>query len=299
MANNVQIAQASIDEKGGARGGQAGNQKGQPKGETNVSNWYKGSGPGWEELIRCTNPTLGQQAAALMVKLVNSNLVGYDQGERNTLWFALQKNGWNVDRYIQSGEKTETDCSAFVYTCYCVVLPSLRAHVENVKPGHHANCPACQNLWSVFNKYGSGLFLRYTDASITRTTDHLIVGDMLNRPTKHVVMVVSTNGSIKPITVEPDYSTSNNYASSGGSSYSDNEQINIPGVSNNVKKLAAATKRNDNILKQDDQRKEQFESLANAMATNAPMMGRDILLTSELYNANILKGSQESRKERV
>ena len=77
------------------------------------------------------------------------------------------------------------------------------------------------------------------------------------------------------------------------------EQVNIPGLSNEVKKLASVTRKNDNVLKQDEQRKEQFNSLATMMATNAPMMGREILITAELYDSNILKGDQESKKERV
>ena len=296
----VQIAQASIDEHGNARGGQAGNQKGQPKGETNIKDWYKGSGAGWEELIKCKNPTLGKQAANVMVRIINSNLVGYDQGERNTLWKALKKYDWNVDRYIASGEKTETDCSAFVYTSYCVVLPSLREWME--KKGNSAYCG---NLWSVFNSYGSGLFDRYTSSEYTRTTNYLQVGDLLNVPSKHTVMICSTDGSVKQISTPPDntVTTSSGGSSSGssssGSSNTNYEQVNIPGVSNNVQRLASSSKGKENVLKQDDQRKEQFNTLATAMATNAPMMGRDILMTSELYDSNILKGSQESRKERV
>lgn len=68
---------------------------------------------------------------------------------------------------------------------------------------------------------------------------------------------------------------------------------------NTVNRLASATKERTGVLKQDDARKSEFESMVNAMATDAPQMGREIIITSELYNSNILKGSQESRKERV
>ena len=300
MAKNVQLAQASIDEKGGARGGMSGNQKGQPGGETNIRSWHKGSGSGWEELIKCKNPSLGRQAASIMVRLINSNLVGYDQGERNTLWKALKKNGWSVERYIASGEKTETDCSAFTYTAYCVVLPSLREWME--KKGNSAYCG---NLWDVFKNYGNDLFDRYTDPAYTRTMDYLEVGDMLNVPSKHTVMVCSIDGSVKQITSPPDndsiIQSKSSSSSSSGSSYASNngDLVNILGLSNNVGKLASVSRRNENILKQDEQRKEQFNSLVTAMTNNAPMMGRDILITSELYDSNILKGDQESKKERV
>ena len=35
------------------------------------------------------------------------------------------------------------------------------------------------------------------------------------------------------------------------------------------------------------------------MSSNAPNMGRDVIITSELFDSNILKGNQESTKERV
>lgn len=75
--------------------------------------------------------------------------------------------------------------------------------------------------------------------------------------------------------------------------------LNISGASNNVMRLSSVNRQNDNILKQDDTRKGEFESLVNAMASAAPKMGRDIIITAEMYDANILKGTQESRKERV
>ena len=120
-------------------------------------------------------------------------------------------------------------------------------------------------------------------------------------------MICSTDGSVKQISTPPDNTVttssggggSSRGSSSSGSSNTNYEQVNIPGVSNNVQRLASSSKGKENVLKQDDQRKEQFNALATAMATNAPMMGRDILMTSELYDSNILKGSQESKKERV
>lgn len=69
--------------------------------------------------------------------------------------------------------------------------------------------------------------------------------------------------------------------------------------SNTVLQLSSAGKSKENVLKVSDDRKSEFESLRTSMTNNAPQMGRDILLTSELYDSNILKGSQESKKERT
>lgn len=76
------------------------------------------------------------------------------------------------------------------------------------------------------------------------------------------------------------------------------EVVNIPNVPNKVSMLASAKKSNDNILKCDDSRKAEFESLRNMMTTNSPQMGRDILITSELYDSNILKSISKTKKER-
>ena len=74
---------------------------------------------------------------------------------------------------------------------------------------------------------------------------------------------------------------------------------NISGTSNNVMRLSSANKKDKSVLKQDDSRKQEFESLITLMSSNAPNMGRDVIITSELFDSNILKGNQESTKERV
>lgn len=74
---------------------------------------------------------------------------------------------------------------------------------------------------------------------------------------------------------------------------------NISGTSNNVMRLSSVNKKDKSVLKQDDARKQEFESLITLMSSNAPNMGRDVIITSELFDSNILKGNQESTKERV
>lgn len=285
---NVQIAQASIDENKSARGGQSGDQTG---GETNVRNWYQRSG-GWKELIRCKDESVAKKAADAIVKLTKSNFIGYDQNQRNTLYAALKKNGWSVDKYIESGEPVETDCSAYVYSVYCCFVPSLRSWCDS-----KGNSAYCGNLWSVFSQYGDGLFERYDDYNIINSNEYLKVGDLLNDPSHHTVMVVSTDGSI-PITVAPsnEYTSTSTSRSSSSSNYS-NTTVSS-NSSNTVYRLSAATKPNENVLQQTEMRKSEFESLRNKMTNEAPDMGRDIIHTSELYDTNILKSDQEAKKER-
>ena len=77
------------------------------------------------------------------------------------------------------------------------------------------------------------------------------------------------------------------------------KEQSISGTSNNVMRLSSANKKDKSVLKQDDSRKQEFESLITLMSSNAPNMGRDVIITSELFDSNILKGNQESIKERV
>ena len=113
---SVTICHASIDERGKANSGAAGDQTGR---EVCTRAWY--SKP-WDTMLRYKDASIAKKAAEIAKKLAKSNLVGYDQYQRNTLYQALKKNNWDVDKYIKSGVKTETDCSAFMYACYGIYI---------------------------------------------------------------------------------------------------------------------------------------------------------------------------------
>ena len=229
-----------------------------------------------------------------IIKVTNSHLVGYNQGNRNTFYQALKKYNWNIDSYIASGEKTETDCSAYVYAIYCSLIPSLRGSFEEGRVSGRNNSPACQSSWTAYNRYGNGLFERYTNSDFVNSDAYLKVGDLLNETKHHIVMVVSTEGTV-PSSIPPvnDTYLASVYQSTG------NVEQSISGTSNNVMRLSSANKKDKSVLKQDDSRKQEFESLITLMSSNAPNMGRDVIITSELFDSNILKGNQESIKERV
>lgn len=289
----VKIGQASIGEGGKVSGGQPGDQTGK---ETNIKDWYaKGSnGRGWDEVIRHVDPNVGKQAADVMTKLINSNLVGYDQGDRNTLFNSLKKFNWDVNQYISSGTKSETDCSAFCYTCYCCVVPELR------KSGY---CPNTAGIWDLIHQYAGDKFKRYTEPNMLSTSNYCQVGDIINRRTinrdGHALMVVSTNGTV-PTSAAPvagsDTITTDGYSSNVASSYSN---FTMPSYGpNTVYKLSSTGKYRDNVLNNSGDRKSEFEALRNKMTSEAPQLGRTIIQTSELYDANILKGPQESKTDR-
>lgn len=169
------IVHSSIDENRKARGGKAGDQTGC---EVCTRSWY--SKP-WGMVLRCKNQAIAQKARDIAIKLANSNLVGYDQNERNSLYRELERNGWDVDKYIRSGVKTECDCSSFVYACYCCVLAELRGL---------ANAPTTVTSRSFYSSHGFDVML---SSEYTASARKLREGDLLNKSGSHIVMFAGTN----------------------------------------------------------------------------------------------------------
>lgn len=175
---SVTICHASISENGNAGWdgkSKVGDQTGK---EVCTRLWYDKS---WDIVLRYKDTALAKKAAEIAKKLANSNLVGYDQSQRNTLYQALKKNNWNVDAYIKSGVKTETDCSAFMYAVWCCLIPSMRSD---------SNAPTTSTMRGTFSKYG---FTVYKETKYTRSEQNLLTGDVLVKESTHTVMAI-TNG---------------------------------------------------------------------------------------------------------
>lgn len=146
--------------------------------EVSVGNWCTS---GWNCLIRPKDASIGVQAAAVAVKLANSNLVGYSQGSRGTLKTALAECGWDVDKYIASGKKTCADCSSFVHICYAVVVPSLRS----------VGLCTTDSIPGTFKNHGFTAIYRSVSSE-----SGLITGDLVDNTAAHVEMYISDLGSL-------------------------------------------------------------------------------------------------------
>lgn len=180
------IVHSSISENGtnGWDGkAKAGDQTGK---EVCTRTWYNKP---WDMVLRYPDITISAQARDIAIKLANSNLVGYDQSQRNTLYKELEKNKWDVDKYIKSGIKTESDCSSFVYTVYCCVLPKLRGE---------SNAPRTATMKSFMISKG---FKCYTASDYTSSTNKLVKGDLLNKAGSHVVMFAGNDVDVDTIQV--------------------------------------------------------------------------------------------------
>lgn len=185
------IYHASIGENGKITGGVKGDSTGK---EVCIRSWY--SKP-WNVCLRYKDISVARKVAEIGKKLCLSNLVGYNQAQRNTLYTALSRHNWNVDEYIASGEKTNTDCSAFQYAIWCCVLPEMRST---------SNAPTTSTMVAFFKKYG---FIAYTDKSYLTSEIRLLDGDILVKEGSHTVGVCLKNtiqkskpGAVPGITVK-------------------------------------------------------------------------------------------------
>lgn len=163
----VRVAQASIDERGHAIGGQSGNQTGR---ELNVSNWYQ---HGWTQVIRFKNRKKAEQFAKVAETLANNKCIGYDQSGRATLYNDLSKLNFAYDKL---SAPCETDCSAFAVACLNCI---------GIKANPNANT---SSMWEVCK--ATEEFELLTDSKYLASSDYLQVGDILNRPASHVVIVL-------------------------------------------------------------------------------------------------------------
>ena len=174
---SVQLACASIDERGKISGGKAGNQTGK---ELRIRNWYLHS-KGWR-VLRCSNPEMRKYIAEAMRNAVNNRNIGYDQNQRNTLYRQVQNAGFDP---AKANVACETDCSALVRVA---VLYALR------KCGNGTSIPDfyTANETSILLK--TGLFVDLTDSKYTRKADYLCAGDILVTRTKGHTEVAINNG---------------------------------------------------------------------------------------------------------
>lgn len=182
----MKLVHASISENNNAGwddNAKAGDQTGK---EVCIRSWY--SKP-WDIMLRYPDKSISKKAVAAAVKLANSNLVGYNQSKRNTLYRALKKYNFDVDAYIKSGVKTETDCSAFVYAVFACFIPAMRSD---------DNAPVTSTMRSLYSKWG---FVVHTGAGYL-SGDNIINGDILVNENLHTAIATDgTTGNTTPVNI--------------------------------------------------------------------------------------------------
>lgn len=78
------ISNSGHDENGKAVGGAAGDQTGT---EWQIRSWYNRP---WDCVLRYPDLKVGALIAELAIEAANNNNIGYDQGNRDSFWAALQ-----------------------------------------------------------------------------------------------------------------------------------------------------------------------------------------------------------------
>lgn len=168
----VYVYGASIDENGKASGGKAGNQTGR---ELRKQAWYKHS-KGWR-VFRAKAAEVAAKIAQDAKWAVANMKIGYDQGQRLTLYNAAKPHGFNCKQVTTA---CETDCSALVRVCCAyagVMLPNFRTPTE----------PAAL--------LDSGAFVELTGRYYTDSPDYLKEGDILCTRTQGHTVIVGNDGS--------------------------------------------------------------------------------------------------------
>lgn len=176
----MKLVHASISEHGsdGWDGkAKAGDQTGK---EVCVRSWYN---KGWCFLLRYKDPEIAKKAAEIAVRIALSNLVGYDQSERMSLFNILDDFGWDWEKYLKSGILTECDCSSFVHAIYSILIPEIRIW----KPS-----PVTAEMKSAYQFWG---FECLTDTKYIDGTSYLLPGDLLVKPGSHTAMVCASGES--------------------------------------------------------------------------------------------------------
>lgn len=176
------IAQASKDENGKYRGGAAGDQTGV---EVYVRAWY--SRP-WDLVIRAKDQNLGKRIAKAARRLTEAPQIGYDQGQRTTLYAECERIGWDLDRLYEI-RACECDCSSMIAVVlgFCGVWISADVWTGSMESA----------------VMGTGLFFALSDAAYTQSDKRLREGDILLNRAHHAAVNLD-NGT--DINVKVSYS---------------------------------------------------------------------------------------------
>lgn len=168
----VKTGNASIDERGKISGGVAGDQTGK---EVCTRNWRNHS-KGWR-VFRAKDPAAAEKIAKCMEMACANNKIGYDQYQRNTLYYRALPYDFDVSMVMTA---CETDCSALVRVCCAYAGIMLDDFNTTTEPTALMN---------------SGAFVELKGSEYTASSERLRRGDILCTKVKGHTEIVLTNGS--------------------------------------------------------------------------------------------------------
>ena len=106
------LGHAAAGETGKARYNKPGDQT---NGEVCLRTWYIPAKK-WGTVLRAKNPIQAEKIALCAEQACENPCIGYDQGDRNTLFEAVKNNGFKCDKNSLT-KNVECDCSALARVC--------------------------------------------------------------------------------------------------------------------------------------------------------------------------------------
>lgn len=165
----VKIGHASTDENGKARGGKPGDQTTK---EVVIQDWYQRH---WATVFRAKDTKIAEKIAKTMEQACSNNNIGYDQGQRTTLYENAKLHSWDISKIK---EKCECDCSSLVAVCV------IAAGINISKDMYTGNQKAVLSA--------TGKFDILTDFQYLAKPDNLKRGDIL-LASGHTAVVLSND----------------------------------------------------------------------------------------------------------
>lgn len=174
----IKVGAAHIDERGRASGGRSGDQTGR---ELSIKPGYIYNG-GWDYCIRIKNPSKRKKFKDFIKWACGSRYIGYDQGQRLSLYNELKRIGFN--NYMLLNKNVECDCSSLV-ACGLIV-----AGFTKINPSCYTG-----NLYQCIKAGYPGQFSffgrSYHNGNHTNIMKWWRNGDILLKQGHHVETVVS------------------------------------------------------------------------------------------------------------
>ena len=167
----AKIGHSSLDENRKTKGGKAGDQTGR---EVTTGSWYAKN---WSYVLRAKDKNIAERMAKACEDGCANNVIGYDQGQRNTLRTQAKLCGMNL-ALIKTD--CECDCSSFMSVCAeCAGIPI---------PYTGGNAPTTSTMKSAF--LNTGYFDLLTDKKYLDSDKYLKRGDVLVAVGQHTVMIL-------------------------------------------------------------------------------------------------------------
>jgi len=170
----IKIGHARLDENNEARDGNAGDQTGR---EIVIQDWYNRT-DGWTTVFRAKDNKIAEKIAKAMEQACANNNIGYDQGQRTTLYEKASILKWDLSKVK---DKCECDCSSLVAVCVNA------AGIKISKNMYTGNQKAVLSA--------TGKFEVLTDSKYLTKANYLKRGDILLCQ-GHTAIVVSNNKNI-------------------------------------------------------------------------------------------------------